>query len=129
MPSVIGLSEADAKTALASANLTYRTVGNGDTVTAQVPVAGAELANTSEVVLYMGGEASTDTVTMPSLAGMTRSQARETLEELGLFYKASGVTNTSAAVADGQSVALGTEVTKGTVVTVHFSKEETEGVE
>jgi stage V sporulation protein D (sporulation-specific penicillin-binding protein) len=129
MPSVIGLSEADAKTALASANLTYRTVGNGDTVTAQVPVAGAELANTSEVVLYMGGEASTDTVTMPSLAGMTRSQARETLEELGLFYKASGVTNTSAAVADGQSVALDTEVTKGTVVTVHFSKEETEGVE
>jgi stage V sporulation protein D (sporulation-specific penicillin-binding protein) len=84
------------------------------------------LANSSEVVLYMGQDASTETVTMPNLAGMSRSQARQTLEELGLYYKASGLTNNTSAVADGQSVAAETEVVKGTVITVHFSKQETE---
>jgi stage V sporulation protein D (sporulation-specific penicillin-binding protein) len=126
MPSVIGYTEEAAKEALSDANLTYRTVGNGDTVTAQVPASGSVLANSSEVVLYMGQDASTETVTMPNLAGMSRSQARQTLEELGLYYKASGLTNNTSAVADGQSVAADTEVVKGTVITVHFSKQETE---
>ncbi len=129
MPAVIGMTEEEAEEALTAANLYYRTVGDGATVTDQVPASGTVLANSSEVVLYMGGESSKETVAMPSLSGMSRSEARETLEDLGLYYKASGLTNGSSATADGQSVAAGTEVTRGTVVTVHFSKQETEIIE
>jgi stage V sporulation protein D (sporulation-specific penicillin-binding protein) len=129
MPSVIGYTEDAAAEALTSANLTYRTVGSGDTVTAQVPASGSVLANSSEVVLYMGENASTDTVVMPDLTGMGKSAARQTLEDLGLYYKASGLTNNTSAAADGQSVTAGTEVVKGTVITVHFSKQETEIIE
>jgi stage V sporulation protein D (sporulation-specific penicillin-binding protein) len=126
MPSVIGYTEDAAAEALTGANLTYRTVGSGDTVTAQVPASGSVLANSSEVVLYMGENASTETVVMPDLTGMGKSAARQTLEDLGLYYKASGLTNNTSAAADGQSVTAGTEVVKGTVITVHFSKQETE---
>jgi stage V sporulation protein D (sporulation-specific penicillin-binding protein) len=126
MPSVIGYTEEQAATELENANLTYRTVGSGDTVTAQVPASGATLSNSSQVVLYMGEEATNETVTMPDLTGMSRSQARQTLENLGLYYKAFGLTSNTSAVADGQSVAAETEVLKGTVITVHFSKQETE---
>ncbi len=126
MPSVIGMTEEDAKEALSNANLQYRTIGDGSTVTDQVPASGAELASSSEVILYMGGEASGETVSMPNLSGMSTQEARETLEDLGLYYKGSGATSNSSATADGQSVAAGTEVTQGTVITVHFSKQETE---
>ena len=124
MPSVIGMTEEDAAEALSRANLTYRTVGDGSTVTDQVPASGTVLANSSEVVLYMGKEASKETVSMPSLSGMSRSEARQTLEELGLYYKASGLTSNSGSGSDGQSVPAGTEVAKCTVITVHFSKQE-----
>ena len=123
MPSVIGMTEEEAAEAIEEANLTYRVEGSGSVVTAQLPASGVELANSSEVVLYMGGEASTETVEMPDLTGMSKSEAREELESLGLYYKASGVSSSSGVVADGQSVTAGTSVSVGTVITVHFSDE------
>ncbi len=121
MPSVIGMDAASAAEALESANLKYRTVGSGSTVTAQLPASGVTLANSSTVVLYMGEEAPTDTVEMPDLSGLSKSAARSTLESLGLYYKASGASTSSGVTADGQSVSAGTEVKIGTVITVHFS--------
>ena len=121
MPSVIGMTEEEAAEEILSANLTYTVVGSGDSVTAQVPAAGVTLANSSEVVLYMGEEASSETVEMPDLTGMSKSEARSTLEKLGLYYKASGVSTSSGVTADGQSVTAGTSVQVGTVITVHFS--------
>ncbi len=121
MPSVIGMDEETAAETLSDANLTYRTVGSGTTVTAQVPASGVTLANSSEVVLYLGEDAPDETVEMPDLSGMSKSEARSTLEDLGLYYKASGASTSSGVTADGQSVSAGTSVKVGTVITVHFS--------
>lgn len=121
MPALVGNDLATAEASLTEANLTYRTVGSGDTVTAQLPAAGQTLANSSEVVLYLGEDIPNTTVDMPDLKGLSKSAAREKLEELGLYYKASGLSNTSGVVADGQSVSAGTSVAVGTVITVHFS--------
>ncbi len=121
MPSLIGMDEESAAEALTSANLKYKVVGTGTTVTAQLPSSGVTLANSSTVILYMGESAPTDTVEMPDLTGLSKSQARSTLEALGLYYKASGLSSTSGVTADGQSVSAGTSVRVGTVITVHFS--------
>ena len=54
-PQAVGYSVADAAARLEKKGLTYRTVGTGDVVTAQVPAAGAAVPGGSAVILYLGG--------------------------------------------------------------------------
>ena len=54
-PKVTGMTPADAEAALEKKGLDSRTVGEGETVTAQVPAAGSVIPGESTVILYLGG--------------------------------------------------------------------------
>lgn len=121
VPTVTGKTFEEAKAALEGRNLSYRTVGNGDTVTGQIPAAGASIPGGSSVVLYLGAEVPTDTVTVPSLVGKSPTAVETALSNLGLYVRATGVSSyTSATSASSQSIAEGTQVARGTVVEVRF---------
>ena len=120
--SVTGLSLADAQAKAEAAGLTVRTVGDGETVTDQIPIQGASIPGGSEMVLYMGEAKPTDQVEVPDLSGQSPETVRQTLSSLGLYMKATGVSDyyTSSTIAAGQSIAAGTMVDRGTVVEVQF---------
>ena len=121
VPTVTGKTLETAQSELEKRNLTYRTVGTGDTVTGQIPAAGASIPGGSSVVLYIGTEVPTDTVTVPNLVGLSPNAVETALNNLGLYVRATGVSAyTSATSAASQSIAEGTEVARGTVIEVRF---------
>ncbi len=121
MPRLIDKSAAEAKSSLQKLNLACRTVGDGGTVTDQIPAAGTTLPSGSEVVLYLGQEKPGDLVTVPNVSGKTLDGARQALAEVGLYMRANGTSEyNNRTVAGSQSVAGGTQVERGTVVNVTF---------
>lgn len=122
MVNVLGMTEAEAKEALAAKSLTYQIKGSGDRVTAQIPSAGMELPGNSTVILYMGEDAPTDTVEVPKLIGMTVSQANAAIVNSGLYLQSKGTDATSGTVTvTSQSIAADTQVPRGTTITVEFT--------
>jgi stage V sporulation protein D (sporulation-specific penicillin-binding protein) len=123
VPQMVGGTLDNAAIALKEKNLTYRTVGDGESITGQIPSSGASIPSGSEVILYLGEAKPTDTVTVPKLTGMTLSEAQATLEELDLYLKPSGANSYSSDSTriSSQSLSEGVVVERGTVVTVHFS--------
>lgn len=122
VPSVISLGEADAAKALKEKSLTYRIVGDGGTVTDQLPAAGAEVPGNSEIILYMGAEKPTDVVTVPDFKGMTVAQANDAAAGIGLYLQSKGSAKTDGTVSvTYQDIPATTEVSRGTTVTVEFT--------
>ncbi|MBE6569756.1 MAG: PASTA domain-containing protein [Ruminococcaceae bacterium] len=98
---------------------TYEILGDGDTVTAQVPAAGSQIAkDEGRLVLYTGSEVPVENITVPDLTGMTAYNANQALIHAGLNASFEGSLNGSTATVIGQSPAGGTAVTRGTVVEV-----------
>ena len=120
MPEVRDLSEEEAASLLAEQSLTYQTVGNGGTVTGQIPMAGDLLPGNSKVILYMGEELPTDRVTVPNLKNMTQSKAEAVMENSGLYLQTKGSSKYYSVVTD-QEPAAGTEVPRGTMITVELT--------
>ena len=128
VPNAAGLDRGTATQRMEEANLTVRTVGDGDTVTGQIPVAGASIPGGSQVVLYMGEDVPTDLVEVPSVAGKSAEGARQTLESAGLYMRPTGATEfSSGTVALSQAIAAGTQVPRGTVVEVDFIDNNSQG--
>ena len=120
MPDVRDLTEAEAASALAELSLSYTTVGEGGTVTGQIPAPNDLLPGNSKVILYMGETVPTDYVTVPNLTGMRPASARATMENSGLYLQTKGSSWAYAVVTD-QEPAAGTEVPRGTTVTVELT--------
>lgn len=121
VPAAVGLSQAAAQRLLDSKGLGYRVVGDGATVTDQLPAQGTAIPSTSEVILYLGAEKPTEQVSVPDLTGKTPTSVEQTLKGLGLYLRGTGVTNyADTTVSTSQSIAPGTMVAPGTVVEVHF---------
>lgn len=121
VPYLTGMTENDAAYALQNAKLNYRIVGEGDTVTDQLPASGSMIPGESTVVLYMGEEKPTDLVTVPDVTGMRLEDANAAITNAGLYIKLKGATTGgSSIVAANQSVAAGEQVERGTVITVEF---------
>ena len=89
-PKVTGMTPADAEAALEKKGLDSRTVGEGETVTAQVPAAGSVIPGESTVILYLGGAEPEETGTVPDVTGMSFAAARSKLESAGFFMRAAG---------------------------------------
>ena len=51
-PQLVGLSKAELTAELQNAGLRYRSIGEGETVTAQLPEAGCSIAAGSEIIVY-----------------------------------------------------------------------------
>ncbi|MCB6366244.1 PASTA domain-containing protein [Intestinibacillus massiliensis] len=123
-PNVIGQSRADAEAAAKEAGLECKFVGDGDTVTDQVPSSGAKVPVTARMILYCGGTKSTEQIEVPRVTGLTPSEAQERLRSAGLYMKRTGIASkmdTYMTNAAKQSPVAGTKVGAGTVVTVEFS--------
>ena len=123
VPNLVGQTAQVGRESAAGAGFTVRMVGEGDTVTAQIPVGGASIPSGSEVVLYLGAEKPTDLVTVPDVRGKTAAQAREILSQHGLYLKVGGSSSymSANAVAASQSINVGTSVERGTVVECLFA--------
>ena len=122
-PKVTGMTVADAKKALDKKNLKYRTVGEGESITAQLPAAGASVPGGSTVVLYLGDAVPEESGTVPDVVGMSYEGAKKRLEEAGFFMRASGVSvyYSNTTTASDQSILGGETAAMGTVVDVQFS--------
>lgn len=121
MINVTGYELTVAKGLLTDRGIRCRTVGSGNTVTGQLPASGVTIPGSSTVILYLGEEVPKDKVKVPDLEGLSPSEAKNTLEEMGLFLRATGVTGDGSSMeAMNQSIVTGTEVTPGTVVEVRF---------
>ena len=124
VPGVIGSTEEQAAATLAQAGFGYRVVGDGDTVTDQVPASGMRIPASGSVILYMGEEKPTEQIEVPDLTGLTPDECRDTLEQYGLYLRQTGVASsqvTGNTTASRQSPTAGTKVSIGAVVTVEFS--------
>lgn len=122
VPDVTGLTLQEAKELLQEKNLSYRTQGDQETVTDQVPAAGATIPGSSEMVLYLGQEQDNGSVTVPDVTGKDAENANSILTQAGLYMKVIGATggeSTIAAVA--QQPQAGEHVPAGTVIEVEFS--------
>ena len=122
-PGVTGMTVTDAAAALEKKGLKYRTVGEGDTVTTQIPARGASVPGGSSMILYLGNAAPEESAQVPNVVGLGYDAARAKLEKAGFFMRASG-TNTfygNASKVSGQSVAAGESAALGTVVDVQFT--------
>ena len=121
-PTVTGMTVAQAEEALKEKNLSYRTMGSGDTVTSQVPSAGANVPGGSTVILYLGDTKPAETGTVPDVTGLSYEAAKTRLENAGFFMRAAGVSTyyTNSTTADSQSIAGGETAAIGTVIDVQF---------
>ena len=122
VPNVIGMSVEEAKTKLKDRALSYKVVGDGETITDQTPAGGAIIPGKSSVILYVGEEKSTDKCVVPHLIGKTPSEANTTATAAGLLIRFSGTTGSESSSVRvlSQSIDEGTEVEAGTVITVQL---------
>ena len=117
-----GLTEAEACTIIKNQGLTCVTVGEGETVTAQIPAAGQGIPGNSQVLLYLGEQSEEKTVTVPDFTGMNRQQAGDTALSLGMYVLVTGNTELSPNVTvTAQSEPKDTQVPLGTTITLTFT--------
>ena len=119
MPDAVGLPLGEAVQTLTDTGLTYRTIGGGNTVTAQLPTAGTIVAAGTQVILYLGAAPSEELETVPDLTGMSYSDARDTLSYYGIYIQTSSpVDNADKQTVSSQGIAAGTRISHGTVIDV-----------
>ncbi len=123
VPNVIGMTLEQAEQRLEDYGFAhYKTVGDGATVTDQTPLGGAIVPGNAEILLYLGEEKPDTLCTVPSVVGLSASEANKRLSEAGLIMKVTGNTNQSSktVIAISQSHAEGTQLEAGSVVDVRF---------
>jgi len=121
-PDVVGKTITEAKAELAKMKLTPKVYGSGDKIVSQVPEPGKTIPQNGTVVLFTDDSGSSKTVTVPKLTGLSLSAANKKAADAGINISISGaaLTNGTNPVSNSQSIAEGTKVAPGTVVTVGF---------
>ena len=121
IPNVEFTQPNDARKTLTELGLKVRVVGNGNTVYKQVPSA-VMAEKSSTVILYTEKDYTELPVIVPNLKGLTRAEAKEALERVGLNLTSEGsaVDQEDAVASDDQSVAANTPTPVGTAVKVTF---------
>ncbi len=119
VPLVQDADLASAEATLTDLGLTYEVVGSGSTVVSQSPSTGTSIAKGGKVILYTEANAGSDLVEVPNLIGLTLTQANETLSYYGLNYVSTGASaDSSSATVQYQSETAGTQVQRGTCITL-----------
>ena len=122
VPDVIGMDETEAGELLAEKTITYRVVGTGSVVTDQLPAAGSQVPGNSQIILYMGAEKQATRVEVPDFIGCSVADVNYLASNAGLYVQAKGTDRTDVYVlAAYQDIEPGTEVDRGTTITVEFS--------
>lgn len=121
VPTVENKKLADAKQQLENAGFKYLIMGEGETVLSQMPAVGTALGNNAIVILYTE-KMEADMVTVPDLHGYFASDANQILVNNGLNMKVVGEESMGRTVLVGtQDPPAGTEVVRGTVVSVEYN--------
>ena len=109
-----------AKSSITNKGLKAIVVGNGSTVTGQVPEPGSMLnRENGRVILYTNGSSKEDNlVVVPDVYGKSAEAANRILTNAGLNVSLGGVDDNADATVASQSIAPGTEVPEGTVIKV-----------
>ena len=120
---VIGMTVADAEEKLKSKGFSVKVVGDGDTVTDQTPEGGTVIPGKSRVILYAGSEKPDTLCTVPSLVGLSPSEANIAVSSAGLLLRFTGTTDSGSGSVRviNQSEAAGAQVEAGTVISVQLS--------
>lgn len=120
-PNLAGASVAAAKTQLSNGGFNYKVVGTGEKVVKQSPAAGSVIPQKATIVLYTDTVDASDTTTVPDFSSMSVTQANAAAATAGININLAGNSLTANDTsAYRQSVAPGTTVEKGMVVTVYF---------
>lgn len=128
VPRLVNSDLTGAREKLTSLGLTFREVGEGTSVVGQLPVTGAQVAAGSQIILYLSDVPENDAVKVPDLTGMKVNQARNALQNLGLFLDTSGASpSISGVVVQSQAVEAGTEVPYGAVINVTLVDKSNQG--
>ncbi|MCM1478478.1 MAG: penicillin-binding transpeptidase domain-containing protein, partial [Muribaculaceae bacterium] len=121
LPSVEGESVSIAKETLETQGLQVTVIGDGDKVTAQVPVRGSQVPRNGKVILYTDEGYETEYTTVPNIIGRSLSEVNTILTNANLNFKVGdGASNQAGAVAYSQNYAEGDEVPVGTIIEVIF---------
>ena len=122
MEDLTGMTAREAEKFLADQKLTARLVGDGETVTGQIPAAGQTVPGGSQVLVYLGEPPETETVEVPDFVGMNRQQASDTAGKLGLYILVAGNDGVSPSVlVTAQEIPAGELVEKGTTIKLEFT--------
>lgn len=115
-----GVSVDEAKTAVEADGFTATVKGNGLTVISQIPTVSSGLQKGGSIVLYTDSDSQSETVSVPSLIGLSPDEVNNVASDYGLNVSFSGAT-TSSGTSSSQNVEAGTSVSPGTVITVSFA--------
>lgn len=119
---VTGMSVENATAQLKKQKLDYEIVGNGNTVTSQIPAAGEYVTNMNgKVILYTGGESESNPVTVPNVVGKSAAVAIKQLYALGFNIYIEGTSNYaqgSGATVISQGVSAGERLEYGSVIKI-----------
>ncbi len=117
-----GFTRKEAEKYLKEQGLSCVSIGDGETVTAQIPAAGGTVPGGSQVLLYYGQAPQEQTVTVPDFSGMNRQQASDAAGKLGLYILVAGNNEISPEVTvTAQSICAGTQVSYGTTIRLEFA--------
>lgn len=115
-----GVSVDEAKTAVEADGFTATVKGNGSTVISQIPTVSSGLQKGGSIVLYTDSDSQSETVSVPSLIGLSPDEVNNVASDYGLNVSFSGAT-TSSGTSSSQNIEAGTTVSPGTVITVSFA--------
>lgn len=115
-----GVSVDEAKTAVETDGFTATVKGNGSTVISQIPTVSSGLQKGGSIVLYTDSDSQSETVSVPSLIGLSPDEVNNVASAYGLNVSFSGAT-TSSGTSSSQNIEAGTSVSPGTVITVSFA--------
>ena len=125
VPGLEGLGTDEAAKALEKEGFGCRVIGTGDTVTAQLPLAGTVIAEGSTVIIYAGAQPSAALETMPGISGLSYAEAVKELDKYGVFVRSSTVVrDANAQRVFTQSVKAGADIKHGTVVEVTLASDD-----
>ncbi len=125
VPNMLDTKLSDAEKTIEGLGLDCKIVGKGNTVVAQSPVSGS-MQHGGTIYLYTENNYKAKTVSVPSLKGLTVSEAESRLESVGLNLNAQGnaIDEVGAIAGTDQSYAGGANVPVGTIVSVTFAVEQ-----
>ena len=115
-----GVSVDEAKTAVEADGFTATVKGNGSTVISQIPTVSSGVQKGGSIVLYTDSDSQSETVSVPSLIGLSPDEVNNVASAYGLNVSFSGAT-TSSGTSSSQNIEAGTSVSPGTVITVSFA--------
>ncbi len=121
-PQVTGLNVSDAAAKVEDAGLIAKIIGDGQNVSSQLPAADTLLYSGNTVLIYTDSNSNVEkNTTVPDLIGKTAAECNSLLQQAGLNIRVVGDNlNYSTTLAVSQSIAAGTVLKKGSLITVKF---------